>query len=275
MSIDPRSTEPTSRRPAECLSDLALDSWLAGEGSASERASWQAHVDGCDACARRHAQRLAFNQRYLGASRDLEVAVARFGAARAEAITGPRPEPARAAPRRAAPRRAAMWLGGGALAAAASLALWLTSGAESEQQLARSKGSARIDFFVKSGGAVRPGAPGESVRAGDALRFVVPRAESRYLVILGHDSRGVSSVYFPAGPQGERVPSSAEPIGSGLALPSSVLLDDAPGSERLFAVFCDEPPAVADLLGELDRGGELSVRDGCEVVETHVTKAAP
>jgi hypothetical protein len=266
------SIEPAPRRPAACLSDLALDSWLAGEGSASERASWQAHAHGCDDCARRRAQRLAFNQRFLDTSRDLELAVARLGAAPGEASAALGPEPARAAS--PALRRTLGWLGGGALAAAASLALWLSSGEEPERWT-RSKGSARIDFFVKSGAAVRPGAPGESVRAGDALRFVVPRAESRYLVILGRDSRGISSVYFPSGPRGERVPPSAEPIGSGLALPSSVLLDDAPGSERLYAVFCEQAPLVADLLRELDRGGELEVQGGCEVVETHVTKAAP
>jgi hypothetical protein len=271
MSIEPPSMSPTSRRRAECLSELALDAWLAGEGNAAERASWQAHAGGCDACARRRAERLAFNQRYLEASRDLDLAVARLDAARSEVGAPLRPEPARGAMQGS--RGAAWWLGGGVLAAAASLALWLSSGEESERWT-RSKGSARIDFFVKSGAAVRPGAPGESVRAGDALRFVVPRTEPRYLVILGRDSRGVASVYFPAGPRGERVPPSAEPIGSGLALPSSVLLDDAPGSERLYAVFCDEPPAVADLLRELERG-ELTAPDGCELVETHVTKAAP
>jgi hypothetical protein len=269
MPIEPVPLEPVPRRPAECLSDLALDSWLAGEGSASERAAWQAHADGCAACARRRSQRLAFNQRYLETSRDLELAAARLAAR--DGVTALRPDPSRSAVQ--APRRAA-WLGAGVLAAAASLALWLSGGEESEP-LSRSKGSARIDFFVKSGGAVRPGAPGESVRAGDALRFVVPRAESRYLAIVGRDSRGVSSVYFPAGPRGERVPRSAEPIGSGLALPSSVLLDDAPGSERLYAVFCDDPPVVADLLRELDRSGQLLVGDGCELAETHVTKAAP
>jgi hypothetical protein len=167
------------------------------------------------------------------------------------------------------------WLGGGVLAAAASLALWLSSGEEASEWATRSKGAARIDFFVKSNDGVRRGTPGEVVRGGDALRFVVPRAESRYVVILGRDSRGVSSVYFPAGREGERVPASAEPVGSGLALPSSVVLDDAPGSERLYAVFCEQPAPVAELARELERSGRIAAREGCELAETFVTKAAP
>jgi hypothetical protein len=265
--------EPAPRRPAACISDLALDRWLAGEGSAPERGAWQTHADGCEPCARRREQRLAFNQHYLESARDLELAVARRGVARVEGV-GTAAAGGREA-RRFRARRSVGWLGGGALAAAASLALWLSSGAGEGEWATRGKGSARIDFFVKSGATVRPGAPGEVVHAGDALRFVVPRAESRYLVILGRDSRGLSSVYFPAGPEGERVPAAAEPIGSGLALPSSVLLDDAPGSERLYAVFCSEPPSVAELARALEKSAELAVRDGCELVETHVTKATP
>ncbi len=73
------SIERAVRNP-ECLSELALDEWLAGEGSAVERAAWQKHLASCAECQARCEQRTAFNLQYLALSEDLELASARHTA---------------------------------------------------------------------------------------------------------------------------------------------------------------------------------------------------
>ena len=268
------SNERALRNP-ECLSELALDEWLADGGSAVERAAWQAHLASCAQCQARSEQRQAFNLRYLASSQDLELARARHaagGANRAPQVLPVAPSLPSRVPR--SPRTLA-WLGSGALAAAASVALFLAFARDPELGSVRSKGSAHLDFYVKSVGEVRLGAPGELVRAGDALRFVVPRTEQRYVVVLGRDSRGVASVYFPRGERAERAEAGGEALGSGVALGTSVLLDDAPGQERLYGVFCEQAVATQALRDELGSSARLAAPAGCEVVETSIRKATP
>jgi anti-sigma factor RsiW len=272
------SIERASRSPA-CLSELALDEWLADEGTAAERAAWQAHLASCAECQARREQRSAFNARYLASSRDLELARARHaGLAMSGSPSGAKPVgpvPRRVQNRAHRVRRTLGWLGSGALAAAASVVLFLAFSRDADLGSVRSKGSRLLDFYVKSGGVVRRGGPGEVVRPGDALRFVVPRAEQRYLVVLGRDSRGVASVYFPPGALAERAASGGEELGSGVALGASVVLDDAPGDERLYGVFCDRAVSTQALREELLSTGAFAPRGGCEVVETSIRKATP
>lgn len=274
-------TEPVPRAPG-CLSNLVLDEWLAGEGSAEERAGWEAHAETCERCRRRRDQRSAFNQSYLGSSGDLDIALERFGSQRDPPGT-PGPSAPRVGTSALASRRArtSAWaIASGALALAASVLLFLALPRSGElAESTRTKGQSRLDFYVKSGGSVRPGSPGETVRPGDALRFVVPRGESRYLVVLGRDALGVTSVYFPEGPLG-RPPATGSPNAGdapsgGIALDSSVVLDEAPGVERFYAVFCDSAQSTAEWRDELARSGRLAARSGCDVAETSVTKGAP
>jgi hypothetical protein len=246
----------TTRRPSsECLSDLALDEWLALEAEPELEARHAAHAAGCAYCNARLAQRKAANSAYL---------------ASAPQLTRRRMQPP--SKRMARPR---LWWAGG-LAAAASVFLLLTFSARQPDAGARSKGGARLGFYVKSGDAVREGAPGERVRPGDALRFIVPRGERRYLAVLGRDSRGVVSVYFPAGDAAARP--SVEPsdrLGQNVALEGSVVLDDAPGSEQLFGVFCDAPVPIDPLRAGLARQDRPSPPAGCVVAETSIVKQVP
>ena len=270
------SIERAVRKP-ECLSELALDEWLADEGSAVERAAWLAHLASCAQCQARCEQRQAFNLRYHASSQDLELARARHAALALGGASGAKGLPV--APRGTSRVRRhpllLAWLGSGALAAAASFVLFLAFSRDPELSGVRSKGSGLLDFYVKSAGGVRLGAPGERVRPGDALRFVVPRTERRYLVVLGRDSRGVASVYFPGGALAERAESGGEALGWGVALGASVLLDDAPGDERLYGVFCERAVSTQALRDELRSSARLTAPDGCEVVETSIRKAAP
>jgi hypothetical protein len=282
MSMD------SALRSPGCLSELALDEWLAGEGTPRDRAAWEAHAETCEVCQQRRRQRAEFNQNYLASARDLEVALERFearGPAASQLSAGAAPGSPRARAS-AAPARARrpVWIAAsGALALAASLLLFLALPRDGELAgSTRTKGQSRLDFYVKSGSSVRAGAPGERVLPGDALRFVVPRGESRYLVVLGRDSLGVTSVYFPAGPLGRRPlldaldsPAAADALSGGLALDSSVVLDAAPGVERFYAVFCDAAQSTSEWRDELARSGRLAPRSGCEVSETSITKAVP
>jgi hypothetical protein len=295
--------------PPGCFSDLALDEWLAGEGTPRERAAWQAHAQGCEECRARREQRAELNRRYHESSRDLELVLHRRSVlapeGRASAVpiglaslAGPVSSagsvpPAVPAVRRAivasSPRRSAGAIASGALALAAGVLLFLTlprDGQRESELGTRTKGQSRLDFYVKSGGSVRAGAPGEVVLPGDALRFVVPRGETRYLVVLGRDSLGVTSVYFPEGPFGERPTSApaegsgpgergAETFAAGVALPNSVVLDAAPGVERFYGVLCQSPQSASEWRAALAESGELLPRPGCDVAETSITKAAP
>jgi uncharacterized protein YfiM (DUF2279 family) len=258
----------TKQRPhAECLSDLALDEWLAGDCSQTARASWEAHVAGCEFCRARREQREHFNRGYLERSSNLAALRPRLGP------TANAGAPNTVHPLRSATYRRALVYASGAIAAAASVALLLTVSGENGVERTRRKGEARLGFYVKSGDTVREGAAGERVRAGDALRFVVPRGEARYVAVLGRDSRQVTSVYFPQGPLAVRVSEQAgEMLGAGVALDSSITLDDTPGIERFYGVFCDHAVATSTLGEELSRDGRLGPRAGCSIAETFISK---
>jgi hypothetical protein len=70
----------------------------------------------------------------------------------------------------------------------------------------------------------------------DRIRFVVTSDRARFLMIASVDGAGNASIYFPY--HGAR---SGPVAGERVELPGSIILDDAPGPERLFAVFSDEP----------------------------------
>ncbi len=247
--------EPARRPSSECLSDLALDEWLALEAEPAIEERHAAHMAGCAYCSSRHAERKASNAAFLAIAPGLSLR---------------RAQPARS--RAARPR---LWWAGG-LAAAASVLLLLTFTGRQPDVGTRGKGGARLGFYVKSGDVVRQGAPGERVRPGDALRFIIPHGERRYLAVLGRDSRGVISVYFPAGDVAAR-PSveESERLGQNVALDGSVVLDDAPGSEQLFGVFCDAPVPIDPLRASLAGQGRPSPPAGCEMAETSIAKQAP
>ncbi len=236
------------------ISDLKFDQWQAGELSAEQVASLEQHLSDCDRCRGRRteveAQAWAFLERYP----ELE--------ARSK----------RARPARARVRRA---MGGWAAAlglAAAGLLLWLARtppGAGDEADATRLKGGDRIGFFVKRGDHVTPGAEGERVHPGDALRFTVSVASPRHFAILSLDGAQVASVYYPTGTRSE-----ALHVARDLPLDSSVTLDDALGTERLFGVFCEEAFELEPLRSELERTGRLPELSQCTVDSLSIVKVA-
>jgi hypothetical protein len=150
--------------------------------------------------------------------------------------------------------RATPWLGSGRrwtwpalglLAAAAALMIFVRVRGDD----LRTKGAApAMAVFVAQGdGAVAVEDGKSRLRAGDRIRFVLWPAGLRYAVIASVDGAGHTTVYFPL--RGDR---SATLEGTPrLEVPGSIVLDDAPGPERIFAVLSSRPFATAPVIEAL------------------------
>jgi hypothetical protein len=110
-----------------------------------------------------------------------------------------------------------------------------------------------------SGAEVTKVSDGERLAPGDALRFVLSATGLPYVMVLSIDGAGKSSVYYPY--QGE---ASAEVVGQGpVSVPGSIVLDQAPGPERLFALYSKQPLAAVtarEALARLAAGGASAIR---------------
>jgi hypothetical protein len=206
-----------------CFSDLALDRLRIGElGPTSDLAI---HVNGCARCAARLAALRADARPFTD-----DLLVARLAAAvRAQAR----------AQARARGRRLAMPLWSGGLAAAALLLLYVHVRPPTSPSL-RSKGRGALELVVRhADGRVEPVVAKTLLHAGESVRFIVSTDEGGYLAIVGVDARKVVTAYHPATGQ-------ARPIAAGprQLVDGSVILDDAPGAERMIAVVCARPLSV-------------------------------
>jgi len=205
-------------RPESCLSDLYMDQLLAGEAAETERG--REHLRECAACGQRFAAIEAGRKEF---------------ARNAPALALPGREPART--------RAWLWPAAGATTAAvaaAAIALFLTTGNEDDAHGIRRKGGERIGFFVERADTVRPGATGEVVYPGDALRFTYSSDRATHVAIFSVDGAEVVSVYFPQTPAAHRV----EP-GRDVALPQTTILDDTLGTETVYGLFCERALEMA------------------------------
>ena len=84
---------------------------------------------------------------------------------------------------------------------------------------------------------------GAVLAAGDEIRFAVTPGGARYVLIASVDGRGHATIYVPY--DGERSV-VVEPRGR-TELPGSIVLDDAMGPERIFAVFSTSPILALDV----------------------------
>lgn len=242
MSDPPRRPHPSSLD----LDALALDA-LAGD----DRARVRSHVDACPACAAelaaRGAEGEAFGRSVL-----------------------PRTLPALRA-RIEAPARWRRWrwsLIPAAVAVAAAVLFALRplepprppdGRVEQAGPVLAVKGGISFRVFASRGGEVFPVRDGVALAPADRIRFAVSSGAHRHLLIASVDGSGAATVYYPYG--GDR----SGPIEPGRAveLPSSIVLDDAPGPERVFALFSSEPieaAAVVARLRAIGAGGEAAIR---------------
>lgn len=226
-------------RGEACASDLAIDRMLAGELSANEAPTFEAHIENCARCNERVAQ--------------LRTAHAAFSSEvpRELAKRADRPNPG-GEHGLAAVRSRRRWIHslGGAVALAAAL-LFLVRRAneplgEVVDSIERSKGSAYVSFHVQHSGAVRLAAEGEQVVPGDAIEFSYSAHAAGYLAIVSVDARQ-ANVYFAEGDRAARIEAGREVV-----LPRSTVLDETLGEETVFALFCTTPVLVEPIRKALE-----------------------
>jgi hypothetical protein len=233
--------------PERHLTALDLDRLLLDETEPGQRARIDAHADACASCAARRAEHI-------------ERAV-RFGT-----VVFPRTASALGARRpAAAPGR--LWLLGLAVPA---LGLLLVAGVGRLRDRGGPelgvKGGPLLHVFARRGDrAAGEGGPvvrvtdGAQLAAGDALRFVLDPTGLPYVLIASVDGAGQVSIYFPF--HGE---ASAPVDGrTSISVPGSIVLDEAPGPERLYVIYSERPieaRAVRHALARTAAGGATAIR---------------
>lgn len=155
-----------------------------------------------------------------------------------------------------APRRARWWARPWVPAVVAAAALIgvltaLPSPQEPGAPTTRLKGGGPgLVMFVKDASGVHRGEDGARLEAGDQVQFRYDAGGRRHLFLISVDAAGVVSPLYPDTPT-ESI--AVEPEGVHV-LEGSVILDDAVGPERFFAVFSNAPLAYADLAAAASRG---------------------
>ncbi len=146
----------------------------------------------------------------------------------------------------------ALGLAAGAAAALAVVALALPERAPAYQ----AKGAGVLKIFGRREGRVFPVEDGARLRPGDQIRFGVEAGGAAFALVASIDGRGQANLYLPS----TRLAPDAGPIE---LLPDSIVLDDAPGPERVFAIFSDRPldsAQIAEALRALGASGAEAIR---------------
>ena len=215
-------------------SPLLLAKLLAAKATDQEVQAVEAHAGGCARC------------------RD-ELAGARAAGRRFAESVFPRTLPALEA--RRPPRRSWRLVLPLALAATAAVVLFVRTPPPDGPRF-QPKGEGALEVFALRGGEPFPVRDGTALRAGDRIRFGVAPGDARFVLVASVDGRGNVSVYQPSTP----VAAGGEPL---VILPDSIVLDDAPGPERVFALFSDRPvdePAVTAALAAVGAAGADAIR---------------
>lgn len=233
------------------LSALELDLLDLGPGAmaAGERARAEAHLAGCDRCrgdleTARAAKRQFDEQVFL---RTVPAIRARgekrpfFGWRRLSFTLAP------------------------VLAAAAAIAIFLRPiPVDHGNDGISVKGGPAMQLFASREGRVFQVHDGDALRSGDAIRFVVYPSSWQYLLVVSVDGEGTPSGYFPFGSD-QSGPLRGE---ARVELPGSVILNLAPGPERIFAIFSREPVtfrSTVSALASLAKEGPQAIRDAKEL----------
>jgi hypothetical protein len=156
---------------------------------------------------------------------------------------------------REAPQRRAWWRWaapiGTIAAAAAALLIVLKVRGKTEQapdELTTKGSDIALVIHVATEGGSRPLASGDTVAPGARLRFEVPGTRSGYIAVVGVDSTGGTTVYYPFGG------AQAAPLGLERLLPGAIQLDASAGDEHFFALFSAQPFAIPQTVAALPAG---------------------
>jgi hypothetical protein len=229
---------------------LELDLLALGQAPPQSRARIEAHSAACAACAARRAQHDADVQHFRTS----------VFPRTAERVVAPRPSGWRW-----------RWLLGLAVPVAACVLL-LARGRVPPSGPADDQSSGLGTLGIKGPSArvfARRSRPpttdvvsvsdGDRLSAGDALRFVLLPTGRPYVLIASVDGAGQANIYYPfhGEASGEVDPKAT------VSVPGSIVLDQAPGPERLFFIH-SAAPLRADLvraaLVKLGKGGATMIR---------------
>lgn len=138
-------------------------------------------------------------------------------------------------------------------AAAAAIALVpLTS--DPTGPTTRTKGVTRpaLEMYVNGPAGPQLAADGARLGEGDAIQFRYDAAGHPFVFVVSVDGRGTISPLYPDLPT---TSIEVEPSGKHV-LDGSIILDDAVGPERIYAVFSKRPLTYADLENEIREARE-------------------
>ena len=239
-----------------CPSEFVLDEVLTHGASPTIGA----HVGACERCQERVAARRADGERFAPFAPDL----GRGGGG-------------------GAPRRRPRWLRGLVVAPiglAAALAVLLLvrhhAADDGPATYVGPKGGFALAVAARRGGALFMADAAHPARAGDELRFIPSAAPGRFIAIVSQDGRRELTLFYPARPDADSPP--VPPAGE--ALPGGIVLDDAPGPERLFVVSSARPLRGAEVQAavraQVERGASAEAalaRARAKVLEVVVEKA--
>jgi hypothetical protein len=172
---------------------------------------------------------------------------------------------------RLAPRRMAWWRAAACAAVAAAVLMWLATRHDlppAGQPVIAAKGEPALHLVARRtvGGQDRVFGvePGTELAAGDAVRIVLDGAAGHHLLVISVDRAGQISVYYPYGGEAS---AQIEPRDH-VVLDGSIVLDDAPGPERIWAVVSHRVVTVAELrqqLAAIAAGGAAAIRVSTEL----------
>jgi hypothetical protein len=156
------------------------------------------------------------------------------------------------------------WLAAGASLAMVLALLWPRTSGRPDRAAGDDLGikgwEPPLRAIVRRGSEIFEIQDGDRLAPGDALRFVVAAPPHRHLLVASVDGAGAVSVYFPYRGTGSAALDGPGPV----EVPSgSIVLDRAPGPERVFAIFSAEPldsEPVRVHLEALGRRGAEAIR---------------
>ncbi len=237
---------------SEHLSRLTLDALAADALGAPARAEAERHLGDCAVCRADIEETRAVRARF---ARDVFPRTENEVLARASSALG-----------RERARRVWVFAALPAIAAAAAIVLAIAPGGgsphvehPSSDDYVGVKGDASLRVIAKRrNGEIVELVDGARLHPGDGLRFIVEPAGQRFLIVASIDGEGKASLFYPT----SGTSSAQLPPGGRVELPGSIVLDDARGRERIYALFSKAPmptASVLDALSSLGKGGPSAI----------------
>lgn len=234
---------PAAPGGEQCLRKIDVERYLAGDLAARQHARAEDHLVACASC-RERVERLRADGARLMAEAPAEALLQRV---RIEAE------------RRAGPGRTwwrAYWLVPAAAGCAIVLVMLGMALLTPEDPGVRTKGAVAIDLYLMRQQQVRPATPADRFQPGDRIQFVYSAPRQRFVFLVSLDDTGRVTNF------NHRAATRSVPIepGIGRVLEGSIILDETPHAERIFALFSEQPLEWS----EVERAARLAWREATE-----------